>query len=517
MSTVSDLSAAPASTAQVTGSHDVAHAARSGAIQVLTIAGQALMAVTHVLLGNLFGATVFGRYQTGLAIMEVLTRTGAGGADKGMLRYVAAHRARGEGDLVRSALGTGLRLALVIGGTLAFWLIASSGIVASRTHEPALAAALRVMAPAIVFTSCVYVLVHASLAAKVTHANFIVRGLGEPLLFMAAGLVAAAFGRSVMHLAVAHVLAAAATLTLALFVVGRVFGRGEIGRAVRSPWLRGFAPFSIPLGIAELMNAILQRADVVLLTTFVGPTATGVYAAAEFLSRTVGNARYVFDGVAAPVFSEALHLGQRDRLRSNLLLMSRWVATAAAPIAVTIMTLRHELLSMYGRTFQAGTLAICVLAVSHLVNATFGLSGYILIVSGRSRTLLANNVVVAIANVALGLLLIPRYGLLGAAIAALAGVVLLHTLVTIEVGLQHRVYPVGWSTLKPLGAAALMFGVETLIGGHIGRPAARIPLVIAGGLVSYLAMLVALGLAPEDKQLIGRMQTRLRSWRARGR
>ena len=502
---------------RVTGSQDVTHAARSGAIQVLTIASQTLLTVTHVLLGQLFGATVFGRYQTGLAIMEILTRTGTGGADKGMLRYVAAHRARGEGDLVRSALGTGLRLAIGIGGTLTLALIATSGLVAHRTHEPELEAALRLMAPAVVFTGCVYVLVHASLAAKVTHANFIVRGLGEPMMFMAAGLLAAAFGRTVIQLAVAHVLAAAATFTLALFVVGRVFGRGEIARAVRSPGLKGFAPFSIPLGIAELMNAILQRADIVLLTTFVGPTATGVYAAAEFLSRVVGNARYVFDGVAAPVFSEALHLGQRDRLRSNLLLMSRWVATAAAPIAVTIVALRHELLSMYGRTFEAGATAIIVLAVSHLVNATFGLSGYILVVSGRSVLMLKNNVAVAIVNVALGLVLIPRFGLIGAAIAALAGVVLLHTLVTIEVRLAHGVYPVGWATLKPLAAAAIMLGIEMLVGRHVGRAAARIPLVIAAGLISYLAALIALGLAPEDRALIGRMRDRVRGWRARAR
>ena len=54
--------------------------------------------------------------------------------------------------------------------------------------------------------------------------------------------------------------------------------------------------------------------------------------------------------------------------------------------------------------------------------------------------------------VVLGLILIPRLGLLGAALAALAGVVLLHTLVTVEVRLAHGVYPVGWSTLKPCAA-----------------------------------------------------------------
>jgi len=509
----------PAATdnADATRSKDISHAARSGAVQTLTIAAQALVTVTHVLLARLFGPVVFGGYQTCLAVLEVLTRFGPCGADKGMHRYVAAHRARGETDLVRRALGTGLRLAIGTAGTLALLLIGVSAFIAHYYHQPVLATALRVMAPAAVFTACVYVLVNASLAAKVTWANFVVRGVGEPALLMAAGLLAAVFGRTLLHLATAHVLAAATTFTLAIFVVGRVFGRGEIRRALRSPGLPGFVRFSAPLGVAELMNAILQRADVVLLTGFVGPSTTAVYAAAEFISRVIGNPRYIFDGIAAPVFSEALHLNQTERLRANLLLMSRWVATAAAPIAVTAMALRHDLLALYGPAFQAGAGAIVILAAGHLINATFGLAGYVLVVSGRSGLLLANNVVVAIVNVALGVYLIPRTGLLGAATAAIAGVSLLHTLVSIEVWLMYRVLPVGWATLKPVIAAGAMLAIELLVGRHVGPTAARIVLVIAAGLVTYLLALVVLGLPPEDRQLVGRLGDRARAWLGRDR
>jgi O-antigen/teichoic acid export membrane protein len=488
----------------------VTHAARSGAMQTLTIAVQGLLTVTHVLLARLFGQPVFGLYQTCLAYIEILTRAGTGGAPQGMLRYVAAHRARGEPDVVRSALGTGLRLAVGMSATLALTLIAASGLVARIAHEPTLETALGVMAPAVVFTGCVYVLVNASLAAKVTRANFIVRGLGEPLLFMAAGLSAALFGRSVFQLAVAHVLAAALTFALALFVVGRVFGRGEIARAVRSPWLPGFARYSTPLGAAELMNAILQRADIVLLTTLVGPSAAGAYAAAEFVSRVISNARYVFDAVAAPVFSEAIHLGQDDRLRYNLQLMSRWVATAALPIAVTVVALRHELLSLYGPAFVTAAAAMTVLAVSHLMNATMGLMGYILVVGGRSRLVLANNVIATVVNVGLALLLIPHLAMVGAAIAVLTSVTLSGLLFLVQVRMIHGIYPFAWATLKPLAAGAVALGVELAIRAAVGPLGARIPLVIIAGLASYLGALAGLGLAPEEKRLVTNAWARLR-------
>ena len=93
---------------------DIAHAARSGGMQVLTVAAQALLSVTHVLLARFFGRAVFGSYQACLAILELVTRGGTGGAGGGMLRYVAAHRARGEEDNVRSTVGTGLWICLML-------------------------------------------------------------------------------------------------------------------------------------------------------------------------------------------------------------------------------------------------------------------------------------------------------------------------------------------------------------------------------------------------------------------
>jgi hypothetical protein len=119
-------------------------------------------------------------------------------------------RARGEADEVRSALGTGLRLCLGFSATAAAILIATAGPVARLMRQPALETALRIMAPAAIVAGCTLVLVQASLASKVTRANFYVRGLGEPIFLLLAGLSAALVGRSLATLAVAHVVAATA-------------------------------------------------------------------------------------------------------------------------------------------------------------------------------------------------------------------------------------------------------------------------------------------------------------------
>jgi O-antigen/teichoic acid export membrane protein len=493
---------------------DIAHAARSGGMQVLTVAAQALLSVTHVLLARLFGRAVFGSYQACLAILELVTRGGTGGAGGGMLRYVAAHRARGEEENVRSAIGTGLWICLMLSSAAAAILIATAGPVARLMREPALETALRIMAPAAIAAGCTLVLVQASLAAKVTRANFYVRGMGEPVSLLLAGLSAALVGRSLATLAIAHVIAATATLLLAILAVGRVFGRGELRRALQARWLPGFVRFSLPLAAGDLLNAVLQRADIILVTMFVGTSAAAVYAAAEFITRVIASARSVFDSVAAPVFSEAVSLGQHERLKQNLVMMNRWVFTVATPIALTVVVLRRDLLALYGSSFQEGATALLILALSHWVNVSFGLMGWIMIAGGRSRLLLQNNVVVAVVNIVLGVTLVPRLGLVGAALAALGSVTLLHSMVLVEVRLGFGVYPFDKTILKPLAAAAATLAVELVLDARVAATGLRIPLVIVAGLFCYLTTLGLLGLSPEERRLVAGATARLRTWRA---
>ncbi len=484
-------------------------------MQVLTVAATALISVTHVLLARLYGRAVFGSYQACLAIMEVVSRGGTGGAGGGMLRFVAGHRARGETEQMLSAIGTGLRICLLISGAAVLLLIAGADPVARLMRQPGLAPALRIMAPAATIGGCVLILVQASLAAKVTRANFFVRGLGEPAFLLLAGVSAALFGRSLATLATAHVIAATATLLLAVVAVSRVFGRAELARALRGPWLPGFLRFSLPLGLADLLNAILQRTDIILLTVFVGTKAAAVYAAAEFVTRVIASARSVFDSVAAPVFSEAVHLGQPQRLEGNLVMMNRWVVSVALPIALTVVVLRRELLALYGPAFQEGATAMCILAASHMVNVSLGLVGWILVTGGSSRVILLNNLAGAVLNVVLGVVLIPRFGLVGTACAALGSVVLVNALMMIEVRVGFGVWPFDRTIFKPLAAAGVTLAAELALGQHIAAVGLRVPLILVTGLVAYGATLFALGLAPEERRLFAGAAARFRRRRDR--
>jgi O-antigen/teichoic acid export membrane protein len=483
-------------------SDDAAHAARSGFSQILAMLGQGLMPIHRVLVARLFGQTAYGIYRAGADLCEVLMRAGIAGGDKAMLKFVAAHRGVGETAEETQALGSALRLS---GGFLLFLSLALSlaaPLFVRWWGNPAFKLVLPLLAPTVLGGGLVIVLMAATLAAKVTRPNLIVRGIAEPFMLIAITLVVWALRPDVYGAAAAH---GTSTLVLATFAwvsASAVLGRGRLREALRAPAHKGLIRFAIPLGAAEFMNGILQRANVFILSAYSGAAAVAVFAASEELGRSVGGIRLAFDSVAAPMMSEALHQGDRERLRYNLALMTRWVASASAPIALTLLALRAPLLWLYGPAYVSGVTAMGLLIGGHAVSGILGLTGYVIVMSGRSGIFFWDNLIAAAVNLVLSFWLIPRYGVTGAAIASLTSTSLLMWTIVAQAWIFERVHPFNVALAKPFLAAGVAFLAELAVRAIPMAPKARVLLVVAAGLLIYPATLLALKPGDEERRFI---------------
>jgi O-antigen/teichoic acid export membrane protein len=504
------MAAAAVSTDSSKHADDAHHAARSGAVQVLTILAQLAIMLTSVVFARLYGPIVFGAYTaTMMGFVEIAARGGAAGAPSAMLRYVAAARAVGDEEGVRRALGSALRLCLSIAGPIS--LLMGLGVVAWLPWiNPVQAPALRLMAPVPVLYGCLWILIQASLAARVTRANFWVRGVFEPWALLGAGVIAWALGAGLAGLALAHALSATATFLVALAVVRHVFRPGERRRVLSAPGIPGFARFSLLLGLGDFLNAVLQRADVLIVSTFLGTEALAAYTASELITRVVANTRYAFDSIVAGMMSEALHLGALDRATYNLRLTTRWVVSVAAPIAAAVIVMRRDLLGLFGAgsTYVAGAPALAVLAVSHFISASLGLTGWALVAGGRSRLVMLNNALGVAVNITLGVILTPRFGLVGTACAVLAATLVAQGSAVIEVATGQRLNAFSRALWKPLAAGALAFLAMTAVHEVIPFRWLRIAAVILTGVLVDGGLLLLLGLPAEERQMLERLRAK---------
>src|SRR5690242_8686169 len=98
--------------------------------------------------------------------------------------------------------------------------------------------------------------------------------------------------------------------------------------------------------------------------------------------------------------------------------VTKWSLTLSWPIFLCCLVFHRAILGVFGQSYTAGWLVLVTLALGNLVDAGVGSVNYLLVMTGRPRILLMNTLGTVFVNVTLALLLIPRLGVTGAAVAA---------------------------------------------------------------------------------------------------
>ena len=175
-----------------------------------------------------------------------------------------------------------------------------------------------------------------------------------------------------------------------------------------------------PLALSGGLAQIQHRIDQVMLGEMLGPTEVGWYAAAVRLSQLWYFVPFTIATVAFPVIvraketSKDLYNRRMQGLFDFLLWLSVAISLPAALISAPLV------LFLYGDPYapSAGVLQIHIWSL--VLNSMVIAARLWLMVEGLNRALLIFSMVTVVANMLLNLLLIPRYGAIGAAWATLA-------------------------------------------------------------------------------------------------
>jgi O-antigen/teichoic acid export membrane protein len=287
--------------------------------------------------------------------------------------------------------------------------------------------------------------------------------------------------------------------------VGAVLGAGRD---------RDLVSFSWPQGLTETLNFLLGRIDVIMIAAFFPerPELVAFYGMAALIAGTVKKVRFAFDNSFSPVFAELHGRGDTEGLRREYRRIGRWIFSLFVLAGGAVALGSQFILMIYGDSFTEYWLAVPILVAGRLFNAAGGTAQTALLMSGRSRLELVNNLLINAGNIALNLVLIPRYHVLGAALATSTALTVFNLVRLLEVALLLKL----WVRL----ASALRIAVAGLLAAAPG-----VALLVARGvspLESLGVALVFVALYPAFLFLLGERadiraaRATLATWMRRG-
>jgi O-antigen/teichoic acid export membrane protein len=177
----------------------------------------------------------------------------------------------------------------------------------------------------------------------------------------------------------------------------------------------------IPLLMTSVFVALYFRMDVFFLEYFVGAAAVGTYAAAYRLTEAVPLAATAFTSSIFPVICQLLHRGEEPLLRKLtgsaqkiLLAMVMPVVLGLAWFALPVVRL------LYVGRFDASSTALAILGCAQIFVFSNILSSTLLVARNRGQQLMVVTLGMVPLNAILNYLVIPRFGVAGAAATTLA-------------------------------------------------------------------------------------------------
>ncbi len=187
-------------------------------------------------------------------------------------------------------------------------------------------------------------------------------------------------------------------------------------RAVRIP-AREILSFTIPLLTTDLVYAVMAVSDAILLGHFRGPTAVGALRAVQPAAQLNQLAFSTFLLLFTPHVARLFARGDRTGVGRLYWQTTVWIAVVSFPIFILTFALaRPVTVLLFGARYESSAVLLAILAVGYYFQAALGFNGTTLMVFGRLRYIVVLNVLAVLVNIGLNVVLIPAYGMVGAAI-----------------------------------------------------------------------------------------------------
>jgi O-antigen/teichoic acid export membrane protein len=446
------------------------------------------------------------------------------GMDMASVRYVAIEVGAGHPGRVRAVVSRSAVIAAALSLAIGALTILLAGPIGRLLSEPGTAdrtvASMRAAGAAIPFVALTYVWLGGSRGLKVMRHTLYVQWVAQPLLWIVLMLVFWRIGDTTEQLAVWSY--AASWIVAA---VGALFFWSTLGsRYPREPANEGLTGALIRYGAPRAPAALLSQglfwidyfvASIVGLPA-VTPDDLGVYASCV----RVALAMVLFLTAVAYVFSPFvadLHArGERERLDRLYKAITRWTVAGTIPVLLLMVLAPGSILRLFGgENFTSGTDALRILVIGQAINVSVGAAGFVLIMAGRTGWDLTVYAVSAALDVVLSFVLVPKFGIEGAAAAQAITIACSNWLRLVLVKRFVGIFP--WDAsyarlvIPAAGCALAMLAAKVVIGDERWL----IQLIVMGvaGAIAYLPAVLLLALVPSERVALTNGLARIRGAR----
>lgn len=393
----------------------------------------------------------YGIYSIAITIIGIFTTISTLGLGEGSTRYIAYFRGKNEKQHVQDTIFS----SIIIGSLTSILLMgisySSSEIIATKIfNSPDISLILKITSatiPFIVLTNIGVAIFRGFEKAKISvYVNNILKNVAYSLLLTTVVFLKLSF----IEMVYAYVISIIITgITMATYFVKNPpleikWREVRINHITRELVLN-----SIPLLAVNILLLIMSWTDTLMLGYFKTPDVVGEYNAAypiaHLLSIVVSSISFLY----VPIVSQLYSKNQIKELKTISETSTKWCFMLTLPIFFIIFIFPEFILNLFfGSRYIGVSATLQILAFGCILDSYFGFNYYTLLSTGKSKLLMNCSLFSASLNVILNYILIPHYGIIGAAVASICSFALVEIYMTVKLYTFIKYHPFTKSYIK---------------------------------------------------------------------
>lgn len=483
--------------------------AKGALINILGIAARSSKALALIIFSRFLGSERLGLYLLAFAIQEVVSKIAVLGLDYGIMRTSGLLAAQErEAEIRRSILVTAaiafLSSTLVAAG---LYFIAPTFSVAFLNNA-ALARPLQLFSFCIPLVSTTSIFVYAFRTTLRMQYEVYVRSVLEPAVLLVSGVGLINCGLGVNGAVLGHLAAAAASLALSIYYLQKLYpARGAKTRPLEWRTLWGAA---LPMGGMELLNNFKLRLDLLVLGYMMPLSTVGIFGAVCETAALLRKVRTAFDPIFMPMALNLHETQDASSMSKHLGLAIRWIMLSTLVMLGPMFFAPDLFMWFFGRSFLEGSSALGIAGLGQFFVVTIGLVESALAVTGFAHVTLINCIVLVLLNFELLVILIPPFGLVGAAAATTLSLLAVSLWRLWQMKRLTGQQPLRLTHLKPLPGWVAGLGLAYgALWGIPNYPVISYALAVLFFLVAFYGGYWMIGLEDDDRDVWQAIKQRL--------
>jgi O-antigen/teichoic acid export membrane protein len=448
-----------------------------------------------VMLGLNFGAQVltvrylaksdFGAFSYALSLVAMAAVISLFGLDKAVARYVPIYHEQRDYPRMFGTILLTLVSIITLGVLVVAVVFLFQGYIGALLAADPMAVSLLLIVILIAPIQALESYFQDMLAVFANpRAIFFRRYVIGPALKLLAVLVVLFLKGNVYHLAIGYVIGSVFGLVLYAVIMLEVLRKQGLLEHFHLKTLvfpvKDLFGFSIPLLSTDFLNILKGSAVVLLLEYYRTSVDVAEYRAIVPVAGLNLMVMQSFKMLYTPMAARLYAHNDRQGINTLYWRTAVWIALFSFPVFVVTFSLAEPLtILLFGERYAQSGILLALLSFGNYFNAALGFNSYTLRVYGRVKFIVLIDVVTAVANIAINLILIPQFGALGAAIGTTVTMVLYnllsHTGLLLGTGINlfQRRYILVYASILLASSGLLVF--DLIFQSHI-----IISLILAG-------------------------------------